>query len=62
MSIFDPQTVDHFRTLTSRQTYLEVKRTILTMGGSSEDFLNAFTELVDAGLLSWDEIDRFESE
>src|SRR5262245_59748487 len=61
VAIFDPDTIERFRSTDPRQAFLEVKSSIYRMGGvSSEDFLNAFDELVDAGVLSWEQIEEFE--
>jgi len=61
MAIFDPETVSRLRRAHPREAFWEVKQAIYKTGGaSSEDFLNAFEELVDAGVLSWDQIEEFE--
>jgi hypothetical protein len=61
MAIFDPETLARFRRTDPRETFWEVKSSIYRTGGaSSEDFLNAFDELVDAGVLSWEQIEEFE--
>lgn len=61
MAIFDEETVNRLRRAHPREVYSEVKEAIYKTGGaSSEDFLSAFEELVDAGVLSWDQIEEFE--
>lgn len=61
MAIFDPDTIERFKLADPRTAFWEVKSTIYRMGAAtSEDFLNAFDELVDAGVLSWEQIEEFE--
>jgi hypothetical protein len=61
VAIFDPETLERFRRSDPREAFWEVKASIYRMGGaSSEDFLSAFDELVDAGVLSWEQIEEFE--
>lgn len=61
MAIFDPETVDRLRQGDPRQAFLEVKEAVYRAGSaSSEDFLEAYTQLVDAGILSWEQIEEFE--
>ncbi len=61
MAIFDAETIDRFRKAEPREAFWEVKSSIYrTASASSEDFLNAFEELVDAGIFSWEQIEEFE--
>lgn len=61
MTIFDEETVNRLRRAQPREAYLEVKEAVYKTGSvASEDFLNAFEELVDAGVLSWEQIEEFE--
>jgi len=63
MPLFDSETVQRLRTQNPREAYHEVKTAIYRAGeSSSEAFLDAFEELVDAGVLTWDQIERFEGE
>jgi len=61
MSWFDPDTVSRWEGQAPRTIYQEA-RTLLQRAGaeSSGDFLEAFQELVDVGLLTWDQIDECE--
>lgn len=60
---FDAETIEKLRALGSRKAYREVRRAIhQTPGGtSSEDFLQAFDTLVDQGILTWEQIEEYES-
>jgi len=61
VAIFDLETMERFRKADPREAFWEVKSSIYRTGGAtSEDFLNAFEELVDAGILSWEQIEEFE--
>lgn len=61
MVLFDQKTLERFRQLTPRDAFWEVKTSIYRSGAaSSEDFHDAFDELVDAGVLSWEQIEEFE--
>lgn len=63
MPLFDSETVARLRSRSPREAYQEVKSAIYRAGdSSSEAFLDAFEELVDAGILSWDQIERFEED
>jgi hypothetical protein len=47
--------------MTPREAYLDLKTAVYRGGAvSSEDFQTAFEQLVDAGILSWDQIEAFE--
>jgi hypothetical protein len=61
---FDPETLDRFRRLTPNEVCAEVTAAVhSTPGGAgSEDFLDALESLVDEGILSWDEIENFDTE
>jgi hypothetical protein len=59
--LFDQKALDRFRLLTPKEAFWEVKSSIYRTGAAaSEDFQDAFDELVDAGVLSWDQIEEFE--
>ena len=61
MAIFERVTIERLRKASPRDAFWEVKASIYRMGNStSEDFLNAFEELVDAGVLTWEQIEEFE--
>jgi len=61
---FDPETLERFRTLTPQEIYTEVNEAVhrAPSATGSEDFLDALETLVDEGILSWDQIENFESE
>ena len=58
----DRRTLEDLRDLDPRDAYETVRRAIhqLPGGASSEDFQSALEQLVGEGILSWDEIERFE--
>ena len=61
--IFDPETLERWRGLGPRETYEQAREALYRMGASSsEDFRDAFDELVEMGLLSWETIENFEHE
>ncbi len=61
MAIFDPDTLERFRGASPRDVFWEAKAAIYRTGAaSSEDFLDAFEEIVDAGILSWEQVEEFE--
>jgi len=59
----DRRTLDDLRELGPRDAYESVRRAVYQYPGgvSSEDFQSALEQLVHEGILSWDEIERFES-
>jgi len=61
---FDAETVERLRALGSRRAYQEVRRAIHQAPGgtSSEDFLQAFDTLVSQGILTWEQIEEYESD
>jgi hypothetical protein len=60
--MFDDDTLDRWRRLGPRATFEEARKALYRLGASSsEDFRSAFEELVESGLLSWDDIEQFES-
>jgi len=61
---FDPETLERFRTLTPQEIYTEVNEAVhrTPAASGSEDFLDALETLVDEGILSWDQIENFESD
>lgn len=58
----DDDTLEHLRTLEPRKAYETVKRSVLRnpWGASSEDLKAALEQMVAAGILTWDEVERFE--
>jgi len=59
----DSETIERLRQFSPRQAYLEVKSAIYAGGASSsEDFVEAFDQLVEAGVLSWEEIEELEKD
>jgi len=61
MALLDPETVERLRYAAPEDAYREIRKAVLASGGSSGEFLDAFTELVDAGVLSWEQIEEFEA-
>ena len=59
MPIFDPDTLDRLSTEAPRDAYEEVKSAIYKNGPvASEDFRSAFEELVESGLLTWEQYEQ----
>ena len=60
-AVFDPETLDRLRTMTPRQAYLTAKQAIYRTGAvSSEDFLDLYEQMVDEGILTWEQVEEFE--
>ena len=61
---FDVKTLERFRTLTPQEIYREVTDAMHQVEGpkGSEDFVDALDSLVDEGILTWDQIQNFDSE
>lgn len=63
MVSFDPETLERWQRLGPRVTYAEARASLFQKGtSSSEEFLDLWEDLVDRGLLTWDEIETFEDE
>ena len=61
MATFDPETLDRWRGMEPRAIYSEVVEALHRTGAStSEDFMDAFEEVVNQGLLTWEGIEVFE--
>ena len=59
---FDPETLARFRKLPPVKVFQEAKDAVYRSGGtSSHDFLDVYEELVNQGILSWDQIEEFDS-
>ncbi len=61
MAFLDIESIDRLRLLAPREAYEEVRQAIYRSGTvSSDDFLEAFDQLVEVGVLTWDQIEEFE--
>jgi hypothetical protein len=59
--IFDPETLVRFRDLAPRTAFEETRILVYRSGGvTSEDFREAFEELVEHGILTWEQVEEFE--
>ena len=60
--LIDEKSLEELRALGPRGAYETVRRAVLRnpWGASSEDLRSAFEQVVEAGILSWDDVDRFE--
>lgn len=58
----DPRTLDLLRSLEPRKAYQAVRDAVLQnpWGASSADLLEAMRQVVEAGILTWDEVEEFE--
>jgi len=60
--VFDPETLDRLRTMTPRQAYSTAKNAVYGSGAvGSEDFLDAYEQMVDEGILTWEQVGEFEN-
>jgi len=63
MAELDLETLERFRTLGPRAVYDEVREALYRLGAvSSDDFRGIYEQLVEEGILNWEEIEAFESE
>ena len=59
---FDRETIERLRALTPREAFEEARRAVFQAGGTgSEDFLDAYDQLVEAGLFTWDDVEAFDA-
>jgi len=58
----DETSLEELRSLSPRGAYEAVRRAVLQnpWGASSEDLRSALEQMVAAGILTWDEVERFE--
>jgi hypothetical protein len=55
---FAPETLERYRSMTPDEVIREVTDAVYRSGAaSSDDFLDAFDELVERGVLSWDQVE-----
>jgi hypothetical protein len=58
---FDQHTIERFRALSPRQVVEQAKDAVYRSGAaSSDDFMDIYQQLVDEGLLSWEQIEAME--
>ena len=58
---FDPQTIEQFRKLPPREALRRAKSAIYGAGAvGSEDFLDAYEQLVREGVVTWEQIEEYE--
>lgn len=63
MARLDAESVERLRAKNPKDAFRQVKDSVYRAGAiSSEDFLNAFEQLVEEGILTWDQIEEFERE
>ncbi|MCP3980864.1 MAG: hypothetical protein GY716_16300 [bacterium] len=59
---FDRETIDRLRDLPTRKALTEAKSAAYRLGSvGSEDFLTMYQQLVDEGIVSWDQVEEFEA-
>ena len=58
----DDRTLDRLREMEPRAAYAAIKMAVLATpgGASSEDLQAAFDQVVQAGILTWDDIESFD--
>ena len=60
-TVFDPDTLDELRALPPRAVYDRVREHLYRTGATgSDDFREAFEDLVEEGLLTWEQVEEFE--
>jgi hypothetical protein len=58
---FDDKTLERLRSLDPDDAFREVRDAVYSLGDvGSEDFLGAYEQLVERGILSWDQVEEFE--
>ncbi len=58
----DDKSLEDLRSLGPRKAYEAVRRAVLQnpWGASSEDLRSALDQMIAAGILTWDDVERFE--
>ena len=58
----DDKSLEDLRSLGPRMAYETVRRAVLQnpWGASSEDLRSALDQMIAAGILTWDDVERFE--
>lgn len=60
-AILDSETVERLRRMPARSAFDEVRAAVFRSGpASSEDFVDVYEQLVEAQVLTWDQIEDFE--
>jgi len=61
MAGFDTELLQRWERLSPGEIYAEARQVLYRQGAStSEEFLEGFEDLVERGLLTWDDIERVE--
>lgn len=56
----DKETIEQYRSLSAREAFEQVKSAGYRAGAvSSDEFLDLFEQLVDEGILTWDQVEEF---
>ena len=59
---FDDRTLDRLQSLEPKDAFQAVQDAVFAMDDvGSEDFLSACEQLVDRGILSWDQVEELET-
>lgn len=59
-TVFDKETVEQYRSLSARDAFEQAKNAVYRAGAvSSDDFLDLFGQLVDEGILTWNQVEEF---
>ena len=59
-AVLDPETLERLRALSPQQAFEEVRDAVYRSGAvGSDEFLDAYEELVLHGILSWEQIEEF---
>ena len=61
-AVLHPDTVEWLRNLPPRRAHKEARDAVYRSGPvSSDDFLDVYEQLVEEGILTWDQIKAFDS-
>lgn len=62
MVTLHPETMERLRAMEPRAAYDTAREALLRLGSAgSEDFLDLWQQLVDEGVLTWDQVEEFEA-
>lgn len=58
---FDEETLERFRTMSPHEAFRAARTAVFgTREAGSEDFLDIYEQLVEEGILSWDQVEQFD--
>jgi hypothetical protein len=58
---FDEETLERFRAMSPKEAFRAARTAVFGARESgSEDFIDVYEQLVEEGILSWDEVEQFD--